>query len=294
MNKLIDDFTLFLSKKQRVSENTLMSYRRDVEAFLNGMGLEGPEACSAVTRDMVQDYVRGLEREGKADSTVLRSASSIRSFYGFLAERGLVEENPADSLILPSASRKAPVVLTPGEISRLMAQPKVGEAKGARDKAMLELLYATGMKVSELISIELRDIDLDEGVVVCHGGEHARVIPMGGAAGEAVRYYLENVREDMVENQKIKTLFVNCSGQPMTRQGFWKLIKSYIEGAGIKKHVTPQTLRHSFAVHLLQNGADADTVSQMMGYSDTVSTKFYSEMLRDRMKKVYNRSHPRA
>ncbi len=294
MNKLIDDFTLFLSKKHRVSKNTLMSYRRDVEAFLNGLGLEEPEACFAVTRDRVQEYVHGLELEGKADSTVLRSASSIRSFYGFLAERGLVEENPADSLILPSASRKAPVVLTPGEISRLMAQPKVGEAKGARDKAMLELLYATGMKVSELISVELRDIDLTEGVVVCNNGEHSRVIPMGGAAEEAVRYYLENVRDGMVENQRIKTLFVNCSGQPMTRQGFWKLIKGYIEAAGIKKRVTPQTLRHSFAVHLLQNGADAAVVSQMMGYSDAVSTKVYSEMLRDRMKKVYNRSHPRA
>lgn len=294
MNRLVEEFSHYLSKTQKASENTLLSYRRDVELFISRLGLETQDGCRTVSRDQVQGYVELLEREGKANSTVLRSVSSIRNFYNFLLERGLVEVNPALGLELPAASHKAPVVLSPGEISRLMAQPKVGELKGARDKAMLELLYATGMKVSELISLELRDVDLNEGVVVCRGGERSRIIPIGGAAEEAVRYYLENVREEMVENQRIKTLFVNCGGQPMTRQGFWKLIKGYIGAAGIKKDVTPQTLRHSFAVHLLQNGADAATVSQMMGYNDSMSAKVYNEMMKDRMKKVYNRSHPRA
>lgn len=294
MKKLIDDFTSFLSKKQRASQNTLLSYRRDVEMFLQTMGISSREACFEVTRDQLQDYVIGLERQGKANSTVLRSVSSIRKFYNFLMDRKLVKENPATELHLPQPKHSAPVILTPNEINKLMAQPKTGELKGARDKAMLELLYATGMKVSELITIELKDVDLEEGVVVCHSNDHYRVIPMGSAAEDAVRYYVENVRESMVENQKVKTLFVNCGGHPMTRQGFWKLIKGYIDSAGINKHVTPQTLRHSFAVHLLQNGADAEAVSQMLGFNDTVSTKVYSDMLRDRIKKVYNRSHPRA
>ena len=294
MKKLIEEFTFFLSKKQKASKNTLLSYSRDAELFFAKLGISSREDCFKVTREQVQDYVIGLERDGKANSTVLRSVSSIRKFYSFLMERGQVKENPAMVLELPQPNHKTPVILTPGEINRLMTQPKTGDLKGARDKAMLELLYATGMKVSELITMELRDVDLNEGVVTCRSSEHYRVIPIGVAAEDAVRYYLENVREVMVENQKVKTLFVNCGGNPMTRQGFWKLIKGYIDSAGINKHVTPQTLRHSFAVHLLQNGADAEAVSQMLGYNDTVSTKIYSDMLKDRIKKVYNRSHPRA
>ena len=294
MKKLIEEFTFFLSKKQRASKNTLLSYCRDVELFFSKMEIDCLEKCCSVTNQQVQEYINALENDGKAGSTVLRSASSIRSFYNFLLSRKQVEDNPAADLKLPSPKHSAPVVLTPGEINKLLAQPRTTELKGARDKAMLELMYATGMKVSELISIELKDVDLNEGVVVCKSSGHPRMIPMGAAAEEAVGYYIANVRSLMVENQRVKTLFVNCGGQPMTRQGFWKLIKGYIDEAGIDKHVTPQTLRHSFAVHLLQNGADADAVSQMLGYNDTMSTKIYSEMLRDRIKKVYNRSHPRA
>ena len=283
-----------MSKKQKASHNTLLSYRRDVELFFTKTGMDSPEKCFAATNEQIQSYINALESEGKAVSTVLRSASSIRNFYNYLLGRKLVSENPAMELELPAPKHNRPVILTPGEINTLMAQPKPGELKGARDKAMLELMYATGMKVSELISIELKDVDLEEGVVICRTGVHPRVIPMGAAAEEAVGHYIANVRGLMIENQRIKTLFVNCGGQPMTRQGFWKLIKSYIDSAGIDKHVTPQTLRHSFAVHLMQNGADAEAVSQMLGYNDTVSTKVYSDMLRDRIKKVYNRSHPRA
>lgn len=292
--ELVEEFAFFLSKKQKASKNTLLSYCRDVELFLTKEGIGGPEECFAVTRERIQDYVNGLEREGKANSTVLRSVSSIRNFYNYLMERKLVEENPAMGLELPSPEHKPPVVLTPGEINRLLSQPKTAELKGARDKAMLELLYATGMKVSELITLELKDVDLEGGVVRCKNGARPRMIPMGAAAEDAVGYYIANIRELMVENQRVKTLFVNCGGQPMTRQGFWKLIKGYIAEAGIEKPVTPQTLRHSFAMHLLQNGADAEAVSQMLGYSDTVSTKVYSNMLKERIKKVYNRSHPRA
>ncbi len=292
--ELIEEFAYYLSKKQRASNNTLLSYRRDVELFFSKEGINSDEDCLKVTRDQVQEYVIGLERAGKANSTVLRTVSSIRNFYNYLMGRKLVPDNPAAELILPAPERKPPVVLTPGEVNRLLDMPKTTELKGARDKAMLELLYATGMKVSELISLELKDVDLDGGVVLCKGGARPRVIPMGAAAGEAVGYYIANVRELMVENQRVKTLFVNCGGQPMTRQGFWKIIKGYIADAGIDKAVTPQTLRHSFAVHLLRNGADAEAVSQMLGYNDIVSTKIYSDMLKDRIKKVYNRSHPRA
>lgn len=294
MNGLVEDFSHYLSKKQKASENTLLSYCRDVELFLTRLGLETQEDCLTVSRDQVQEYVELLEREGKANSTVLRSVSSIRNFYNFLMECGLVDTNPTKELVLPAVTHKTPVILDPGEINRLMAQPKVSEPKGARDKAMLELLYATGMKVSELISMEIRDVNLNESVVVCRSAEHSRIIPMGGAAEDAVRHYIENVRGSMVENKRIKTLFVNCGGQPMSRQGFWKLVKGYIRAAGIKKSVTPQTLRHSFAVHLLQNGADVTAVSRMMGYNDSMSTKVYSDIMKEHIKKVYNRSHPRA
>lgn len=293
LSELISDFAGFLKKSRHVSSNTIQSYCRDMELFFSKMNIEAGEACS-LDAARLQGYLDSLSAEGKSGSTVLRSAASLRNFYGYLLSRGLIDENPALAVELPKPEKKAPVVLTPGEINKLLSLPKTTDPKGIRDKAMMELLYATGMKVSELISLELKDIDLSEGSVVCRGEDKTRIIPMGAASEKAVHDYIRSVRGTMVANKRIRTLFVNCQGTPMTRQGFWKIMKSYIDEAGIKKPVTPQTLRHSFAVHLLQNGADFHDVSEMLGYNDELSAKVYSNMLKDRIKKTYNRAHPRA
>ncbi len=295
MKNVIKEFADYLEIERGVSASTAGSYCRDVKLFLSKMNIRSAEECCALDEKQVQAYIDNmLAAENKSESTVLRCGASLRNFYGFLVEKGGIDRNIADDLALPQLHHKDPVILTPAEVNKLLQAPKTTDPKGARDKAMLELLYATGMKVTELINIEVADVNTDEGVVSCRSGGKSRVIPMGTAAEDAVAYYLENIRDMMVTDKHVKALFVNCSGNPMSRQGFWKLIKGYIEEAGIEKHVTPQTLRHSFAVHLLQNGADADSVSKMLGYSDSVSTRVYSNMLQEKIKKVYNRTHPRA
>lgn len=294
MSALIDEFADFLKNVQKVSMNTLLSYRRDMELFFEKMEFKTDENCLEINNEQLQSYLRAMSDEGKANSTVLRSAATLRNFYGHLNSMGLIDDNPALDLKLPKPRKKVPVVLSPGEINKLLSLPKAGDPKGIRDKAMLELLYATGMKVSELISLEIKDVNLTEGSVICRSEGKARVVPIGAASEKAVHDYLYGVREAMVENKKIKTLFVNCHGKPMTRQGFWKIVKSYIDEADIKSDVTPQTLRHSFAVHLLQNGADYHDVSEMLGYNDELSARVYSNMIKDRIKKTYNRAHPRA
>ncbi len=294
MSCYIDEFADFLKNNSNLSKNTLLSYKRDVELFFAKMNIADDADCLKITGVMLQEYLDVMSGEGKADSTVLRSAASLRHFYGYLLSCGSINENPAEGLILPRREKKAPVILTPGEINKLLSLPKTSDNKGVRDKAMLELLYATGMKVSELIALELRDIDLSQGSVMCRSEGRERVIPMGAASEKAVGCYISDVRGEMVESKKVKTLFVNCQGRPMTRQGFWKIMKAYIEKAGIKKPVTPQTLRHSFAVHLLQNGADYRDVSEMLGYNDELSARVYSNMLKERLKRTYNRAHPRA
>lgn len=294
MKALIESYEEYLVGEHKVSPNSAKFYRRDAELFFSKMNIETVSQCEGVRAVDVQNYINAMTEGGKAEATVLRNAASLRSFYGFLLERGLVKENPALELELPRPKHKIPVVLSPGEINRLLSMPKSDDEKGIRDKAMLELLYATGMKVTELISLEIKDVDLSGGMVNCRSEEKRRAIPIGASAEDALRNYIENVREFMIKDKNEKVLFVNCSGSAMTRQGFWKLIKKYIDEAGIKKAVTPQTLRHSFAVHLLQNGADADSVSRMLGYNDPSSTRVYSDMVRENIKRVYNRSHPRA
>ncbi|MCH5187904.1 MAG: tyrosine recombinase [Oscillospiraceae bacterium] len=293
MSKYIDEFVDFLRERHRVGKSTISSYRRDIELFFERQRLTD-ESSIKVDTESLQGYLASLAEEGKSDSTVLRSAASLRNFYAFLTESGRVSFNPAEGLELPKKSKKAIVVLTPSEINKLLSLPRGDDPKGLRDKAMLELLYATGIKVSELISLELKDIDLAEGSVLCRTGDHQRTVPMGTAAEMAVSEYINSARDKMVENGRIKTLFVSCQGKPMTRQGFWKLMKTYIAEAGIKKEVTPQTLRHSFAVHLLENGADIRDVSEMLGYNDRSSGRIYKNVVNDRLKKTYRRAHPRA
>ncbi len=294
MSKLIDEFTDYLKNVRNFSENTVVSYRRDATLYFANMNFKSDEDCLEVTAERLDGYFKSMTENGKSNATVLRSVASIRSFYDYLNARGLIDNNPGTELNLPKQSRKPPVILSPAEVNKLLSLPKSDDPKGIRDRAMLELLYATGMKVSELISLELKDVNLNDGSLICRGKTKSRVIPIGAAAEKAVGDYISYVREDMVESKKVKTLFVNCQGKPMTRQGFWKIMKCYIAKAGIKKLVTPQTLRHSFAMHLLQNGAEFRDVSEMLGYNDELSAKIYSNMLKERIKKAYNRAHPRA
>lgn len=288
MDSIINDFADYLQRTSHLGKNTLGSYKHDLELFFAKIPF-GTDICSAD----VQEYIDGLTAEGKACATVLRSASAIRKFFGFLVERGDIAANPTDGLRLPKRSAAEPVVLTPGEINKILSAPDSSDSKGQRDKAMLELMYAAGLKVSELIALEVRDVDLSDSSIYCRFGK-ARVVPIGGVCAKAVKDYLSGARRELVGDNDTDVLFVNCRGQKMSRQGFWKIMKEYIAAANIKKDVTPQTLRHSFAVHLLQNGAELRDVSEMLGYNQNVSVKLYENMLKERMKKVYKKAHPRA
>ncbi len=290
VNAYIDDFAAYLGA--RASKSTVASYRRDVELLYKRLAVSDSSVVRLGT-EQLQEYLARLSEKGRSNATVLRAASSLRSFYAYLEERGLMRENPAERLSLPKKDAREPVILTTDEVDLLLSLPK-GDAKGIRDRAMLELLYATGVKVSELISLELRDIDLDRGVLICRGAARERVVPVGHAAEAALAEYLSSARSAMTEDERETALFVNCRGRSMTRQGFWKLVKGYIAEAGINKDVTPQTLRHSFAVHLLRNGADLDDVSEMLGFNDRGSGSVYRSMVSDRLKKTYEKTHPRA
>ena len=290
VNTYIDDYAARLGT--RASESTVASYRRDIELLYNRLSVTD----SGVTRlgtEQLQEYLASLAEEGRSNATILRTASSLRSFFAYLEGSGLMDENPAEYLSLPKKAPKEPVILTTEEINLLLSLPK-GDAKGLRDRAMLELLYATGVKVSELISIQIGDIDLNRGVLICRGTARERAVPIGHAAATAVAGYLSSARSEMVGSEGAAALFVNCQGRPMTRQGFWKIVKGYIAEAKIQKDVTPQTLRHSFAVHLLTNGADMDDVSEMLGFNNRGSGSIYRNMVSEKLKKAYKMAHPRA
>ena len=214
-------------------------------------------------------------------------------FFQYLTQKNGWKENPAEKLKAPKIEKKLPGILTVEEVDLLLAQPKGNTAKGIRDKAMLELLYATGIRVSELISLKIKDINLKLGYLTCSGGERERVIPFGSAAKQAVEKYLDVARDQLLGDQDSDFLFLNCSGKSMSRQGFWKVLKGYAASAGIQQDITPHTLRHSFAAHLLQNGADLKSVQEMMGHSDISSTQIYMNMNIHKIRDVYMKAHPR-
>jgi len=243
---------------------------------------------------VLSDYVSGLKAKGKSVATVSRAIASIKGFYSFLLDESIVESNPANVLIPDKTAQKLPQILTSKEVELLLSQPECVDAKGYRDRAMLELLYATGIRVSELIGLDIYDLNLSVGIITCHGRDHDRVIPLYNAAIKALGEYTEFVRPRMIAASEEKALFVNVSGERMSRQGFWKIIKSYQVKAGIEKDITPHTLRHSFAAHLLENGADLRSIQEMLGHADISSTQIYSQLVKKQLKDVYNKAHPRA
>lgn len=293
MTELILTFENYLKTEKNASGNTISSYLRDVQQFDRAMKSRRVELSEVVNRD-VEEYARSLTRAGKSPATVTRSVASIKSFYQCLLFKGLVDENPVKGVSAVKVERKLPQVLSGKEVDCLLEQPDCKDLKGYRDRAMLELLYATGIRVSELIALDLDDLNLPAGMLRCRGKSKERVIPLYTAAVRALQDYTQMVRPQLIETSDELALFVNMNGERMTRQGFWKLIKFYQEKAGIQKEITPHTLRHSFAAHLLENGADLHSVQEMLGHADISSTQVYSRLLNQKIKDVYKKAHPRA
>lgn len=294
MSELLSVYEEYLKIEKRASANTVSSYLRDVNQFAAAMEGKDLDLTQVLSRD-VEDYANSLLRRGKSPATVTRSMASIKSFYRCLMDRGLVDQNPAKGVSPAKVERKLPQVLTGREVELFLEQPQCTDLKGYRDRAMLELLYATGIRVSELIALDVDDLNLRSQMLVCYGPNgKVRQIPLYAAAARALEDYLHNARPQLVNSPDETALFVNMSGDRMSRQGFWKIIKYYQEKAGIQKDITPHTLRHSFAAHLLENGADLRSIQEMLGHADISSTQIYSKLVNQKIKDVYQRAHPRA
>ena len=294
MEQRIVDFTEYLRNDKKSSENTVLSYARDLKGFSRFMKESGVLDPAKVNRTNVMAYVYELQKQNKAGATVSRNIASIRSFFQFLQKKGIVADNPAADLELPKVEKKVPEILSLEKVELLLEQPSGEEDKEVRDKAMLELLYATGIRVTELISLRVEDVNLPLEYIRCGGENKSRIIPIGAQAKFSLRKYLEKVRENMILRADEETLFVNCNGKPMTRQGFWKIIKAYAKKAGIEEDITPHMLRHSFAAHLIENGADLRSVQEMLGHSDISTTQIYTKLTNQKLKNVYAKAHPRA
>ena len=290
----IEEFAEYLTEIRGSSENTAASYKRDLYSFTRFLEENGIHNIKDVNRTNIMAYIYELEREDKAPATISRNAASIRSYFIYLARKRIIDDNPAEGLETPKVEKRMPAILSLSDVERLLEQPDITDVKGIRDKAMLEVLYATGMRVTELISLEISDINMEMEYLSCKNGEKTRIIPLGSKALEALDEYLRKARMSMLRDEREKTLFVNCFGHPMTRQGFWKIIKVYAKKAGIKEDITPHMLRHSFAVHLIENGADLQAVQEMMGHSDISTTQMYARLNKNRLKDVYSKTHPRA
>lgn len=290
----IKEFERYLLDDKQASRNTFLSYTRDISQFEKFLVYEGLLSFSTVTRDQVESYIQWMKKNGKSVSTVSRALASLKCFYGHLAARGEIRENPIDGITPDKQPKKLPQILSGSEVERLLEQPECKDVKGYRDKAMLELLYATGIRVTELIDLGEEDVNLSAGVIRCESKGKERFIPMYPVAIHALSDYIHHARPQMIANPNEKVLFVNVSGEKMSRQGFWKIIKHYQEKARIDKDITPHTLRHSFAAHLLENGADLRSIQEMLGHADISSTQVYAQLVKNKLKDVYNRAHPRA
>ena len=290
----IADYCRYLTEEKHAQKNTLNSYARDLNQFQTWLMANGITDLKKVKKETVNEYLQYMSSKGKSPATVTRSTASIRSFYNYMLREGQVKTNPAKAVAAQKVERKYPEILTNREVELFLEQPKCVDEKGFRDHAMLELLYATGIRVSELIGLNVEDVNLTVGFIRCttHGKE--RIIPLYTAAVKALREYMEKIRPRIIADENQQALFVNMSGERMSRQGFWKIIKYYQEKAEINKDITPHTLRHSFAVHLLENGADLRSIQEMLGHADISSTQIYTHVIQKQLKDVYNKAHPRA
>ena len=293
MSELLSAYEDFLKIEKQASANTVSSYLRDVNQFAAAMDGRGVNLTQVVTRD-VEDYANSLIKRGKSPATVTRSVASIKSFYSCLTGKGYVAHNPAKGVSPAKVERKLPQVLTSKEVELFLEQPECTDLKGYRDRAMLELLYATGIRVSELISLNVQDLNLSASFLHCRGRGKERVVPLYKGAVRAMAAYVNEVRPQLLEDPGETALFVNMNGERMSRQGFWKIVKGYQDKAGIHKDITPHTLRHSFAAHLLENGADLKSIQMMLGHADISATQIYTQVVNQNLRDVYAKAHPRA
>lgn len=294
MERAVNEFASYLRNDKHSSENTVLSYMRDLRGFSEFMHICGVNDAVKVNYTNVMSYIYELQNNKKAGATVSRNIASIRAFYNFLIRQGEISDNPAAHLVLPKIEKKMPGILSLDKVEQLLEQPRGIEPKEIRDKAMLELLYATGIRVSELVTLKTADVNLPLEYIRCGLQKKNRIIPIGSQAKAALKKYMEKGRCKLIESQEEQMLFVNCNGKPMTRQGFWKIIKCYTKRAGIEEEITPHMLRHSFAAHLIENGADLKSVQQMLGHSDISSTQVYVKLTNQKLKSVYAKAHPRA
>ena len=293
MEKQLKQFFKFLEVDKKVSNNTLQSYRRDLQQFEQYLD-QNDIKYNKVTEDEIKGYLGYLSDQNKKPSTISRTIASIRAFYQYEVKEKKNIQNPTENIQSPKVEKKMPCILTSDEVELLLEQPKEVDLKGTRDKAMLEVAYATGMRVTEIISLNVEDVDIEQSVVVCRSGNKQRIIPLGKMSLNALKEYIDSSRNILVKTDRENALFVNLNGRRLTRQGFWKIIKYYQEQAHITKAITPHTLRHSFATHLLQNGADLKSIQTMLGHSDISSTQVYMQFQNGGINDIYKKAHPRA
>lgn len=293
MEKQIKLFLEFLENDKKLSSNTLQSYKRDITQYQEYIDKNGLNYLK-INHEEIDKYFESLKDMNKKTSTISRNLATIRSFYQFLLRTKKIKKDPTIGVQSPKVEKKVPSILTSKEVELLLDQPKSIDLKGIRDKAMLEFAYATGMRVTEIISLNISDVNLDQSYVVCNAGFKKRNIPLGSISLKALKDYIEKARPILIKDENVAALFVNINGKRLTRQGFWKIVKFYKEQAHITKDITPHVLRHSFATHLLQNGADLKAIQTMLGHSDISSTQVYMQFQNQGLKNVYKKAHPRA
>ena len=295
MLDLIHAYENYLTKVKQASGNTVSSYMRDIRQYAQWLMSQEELDVLNASQVNISDYLKYLQSLGKSGSTVSRTLASLKNFYAYAETTGFLEKSPVTGEIhVDRGEKKLPQILTGKEIELLLAQPSATDSKGIRDKAMLEVMYATGIRVTELIDLNTEDVNLDLGIIKCTSARKTRAIPLYPAALRALTAYLRDIRALMIADPSEKALFVNVGGSRMSRQGFWKILKFYQSKANIEKDITPHTLRHSFAVHLLENGADLSSLQELMGHSDISSTQLYTQMINQKIKSVYDKCHPKA
>lgn len=290
MEALLDDYITYLQNTKNLSVNTIESYERDILVFKNYT------SCNLIKakEEHILNYIQNMKSGGKADATISRSLAALRSFYGYLKRTEKISVDPTAAVEIPKVEKKLPQILTVKEVERLLMQPKPNDVKGIRDKAMLEVLYACGIRVSELVNLKLSNVNMRRQFLVCTSGNKTRNIPLGKMAISSLNDYLKHSRSVLVADKNENALFVSYNGKQMSRQGFWKILKRYARKAGISTDITPHTLRHSFAAHLLENGADLGSIQEMMGHVDISSTNIYTRIMENKIANVYKKAHPRA
>lgn len=294
MLDLVKAYENYLAKVKQASDNTISSYMRDIRQFASWLRTYDQAEVVDASQQNISNYLVYLEQNGRSAATVSRCLASLKNFYSYVVSSGFLEKTPVVEIQVNRGEKKLPQILTGREVELLLSQPVCVDPKGFRDKAMLEVMYATGIRVTELIDLNIDDVNIEQGIIRCNGAKKSRAIPLYPAALRALSTYVREVRDVMIATPGERALFVNISGVRMSRQGFWKILKHYQDTAHIEKEITPHTLRHSFAVHLLENGADLGSLQELMGHSDISSTQLYTQLINQKLKSVYEKCHPKA